>query len=521
MKKFIFSISAVSMAILTACSGNNAAAPIDETDALSDLTTVAETTGVSMADNGNNENSDSYTDHDMKALKEKFPEYFDLGTFKGLEIYVWQMAEGQYSFGIMQGTNRNKTDKELMDLKGATTEEMRAILSTYEIDKDDIFIIPWQNPISSYIPDYLIEEGMGDSAATRKDQYIEQIRSLLFDDISEEVYTVSHTVSDELTAAEIYYETWPSVPENNWGINPFRPVDTTTTAPIDTTPTENTDEYDIQIMQLTGYYFHCNNGADMFVSDNMYMKGPIVLYKYDMSGFSDGDQIRVDTYSVEESYPMGCYPEKVELIEKSGIHPIPKTVIDYLATVEEMGYYTSVTENAEININADVETILASLDYSPYTCDGLPEYKITTDDGVAYFLNISEKWVWKEDTGYEAVLTDEIISIIRSQWDTLEVSELNANTDDVSADKAINVIWSRTYGWAMGGDYVYIDSDGKIYEEHEMEEPMFSPLGACNETYSGKQFTEEELDEFLSINKDDEELQKKILSRKGIKFGKL
>ncbi len=48
---------------------------------------------------------------------------------------------------------------------------------------------------------------------------------------------------------------------------------------------------------------------------------------------------------------------------------------------------------------------------------------------------------------------------------------------------------------------------------------MFSPLGACYETYSGKRFTEEELNEFLSIDMDDEERQKEILSKKGIRFG--
>ena len=72
----------------------------------------------------------------------------------------------------------------------------------------------------------------------------------------------------------------------------------------------------------------------------------------------------------------------------------------------------------------------------------------------------------------------------------------------------------------MGSDYVYVDSDGKIYEEHEMEEPMFRPSGACNETYTGKQFTEEELNEFLSVNKEEEDRQKEVLSRMGIKFGK-
>ena len=72
----------------------------------------------------------------------------------------------------------------------------------------------------------------------------------------------------------------------------------------------------------------------------------------------------------------------------------------------------------------------------------------------------------------------------------------------------------------MGSDYVYIDSDGYNYEESEMEEPLFEPLGACEETYTGGQFTEEELNEFLEIYKDDEEGQKEMLRKKGLRFGK-
>ena len=100
-----------------------------------------------------------------------------------------------------------------------------------------------------------------------------------------------------------------------------------------------------------------------------------------------------------------------------------------------------------------------------------------------------------------------------------EVSQQDANTPDTSTNKDINVVWSNVYFWAMGSDYVYIDSDGYIYEEHEMEEPEFSPLGACDVTYSGEQFTEEELNEFLSIDINDEAGQKEVLRKKGIRFG--
>ena len=87
---------------------------------------------------------------DLDELRAKYPEYFDLSTFKGLELYVWQMAPDSYSCGLMLGTNRNKTLEELMNLNGASIAEMRAILSTYDIDEKDVFIIPWQNPVSSY-----------------------------------------------------------------------------------------------------------------------------------------------------------------------------------------------------------------------------------------------------------------------------------------------------------------------------------------------------------------------------------
>ena len=97
---------------------------------------------------------------------------------------------------------------------------------------------------------------------------------------------------------------------------------------------------------------------------------------------------------------------------------------------------------------------------------------------------------------------------------------VGGNVSDTSTDKAIKVVWSNIYYWAMGSDYVYIDSDGYIYAEHEMEEPLFSPFGACDKTYTGKKFTEEEFNAFLELKYDDEVAQKEALSKKGIKFGK-
>ena len=104
---------------------------------------------------------------ELESLEKKYPEYFGLSAFKGLELYVWQMGPGSWSCGLMEGTNRNKTNEEIWNLRGTTVEEMKRILSTYDIPDDDIFIYPFLHPASSYR--YDIDES-----------YREGLRSLFF-----------------------------------------------------------------------------------------------------------------------------------------------------------------------------------------------------------------------------------------------------------------------------------------------------------------------------------------------------
>lgn len=177
-----------------------------------------------------NDNIRSEAESDMDSLRAKYPEYFDLSTFKGLELYVWQMAPDSYSCGLMLGTNRNKTLEELMNLKGASIAEMRAILSTYDIDENDVFIIPWQNPISSYMPEYWIREKDEDpsSVEKRQQEYIDGIRHMLFDAAPNDGYVLpnstdggvdgsgSITIDIRTDVCELYLE----VLEDLWNVDP-------------------------------------------------------------------------------------------------------------------------------------------------------------------------------------------------------------------------------------------------------------------------------------------------------------
>ena len=89
---------------------------------------------------------------DLEKLKEKYPMYFGLGDFKGLEVYIWQMSDTIYQCGVLPALNRGYTDEEIWDLHKhpASIPEMRAIIDSYNIERDCVFIIPVQMPFSSY-----------------------------------------------------------------------------------------------------------------------------------------------------------------------------------------------------------------------------------------------------------------------------------------------------------------------------------------------------------------------------------
>ena len=119
---------------------------------------------------------------DLQPLRAQYPEYFDLDASAGLDVYVWQMAPDSYCFGLLPHTAspRDSTAQELLALRGAGSEQMRYILAAYALDPDDIYVIPWQNPISSYIPECWIVTENGESLEEKQAQYIETVSAILF-----------------------------------------------------------------------------------------------------------------------------------------------------------------------------------------------------------------------------------------------------------------------------------------------------------------------------------------------------
>jgi len=110
-----------------------------------------------------------------------WPQYFGLDASNGLDVYVWQMAHSSYSFGLLPHTDtpRDRICEETMSLMGTTADTMHLILSTYNIDESDIHIIPWQNPLSSYIPSLWVDT-TEENREAKYQEYIESIKEMLF-----------------------------------------------------------------------------------------------------------------------------------------------------------------------------------------------------------------------------------------------------------------------------------------------------------------------------------------------------
>jgi hypothetical protein len=80
---------------------------------------------------------------DDSELREKFSEYYAIrNDMKGVEVYIWEIADGEYRCGAMEGTNRYKQPDELTSLtkNGATIEEMKIILSSCDISREDVHV---------------------------------------------------------------------------------------------------------------------------------------------------------------------------------------------------------------------------------------------------------------------------------------------------------------------------------------------------------------------------------------------
>lgn len=117
------------------------------------LTRIPESAGLFVESTNAPDGQDLHINTDK--LRNLYPEFFDddRPPAKGIEVYVWQMAENSFSCGLMYGTNREKTDEEIWSLqnRSISIDEAKAILNECGVTKDEVIVIPIHQPYSSYM----------------------------------------------------------------------------------------------------------------------------------------------------------------------------------------------------------------------------------------------------------------------------------------------------------------------------------------------------------------------------------
>lgn len=128
-------------------------------------------------------------------LMEKHPGFFGLDASGGLDVLVCQFAPEHYSLALTEHseTPRDMTDPKMWNLDGVYAREMKEILATYPVGRDDVHIIPWQNPVSSYIADYFFFTDDKEADAERKQAYTDKILDMLFDETGTKFEVYDHS----------------------------------------------------------------------------------------------------------------------------------------------------------------------------------------------------------------------------------------------------------------------------------------------------------------------------------------
>lgn len=121
---------------------------------------------------------------DAETLKNDCPDYADLDTKHGIDVYVYQLARGHYACFLLPGGSSLESMELMSYAEGGhilTVEDARTLIASYGVPDEKVRIIGWYNPLSSYIynitPEYnavlrkmfFPEEGASETPASNEE----------------------------------------------------------------------------------------------------------------------------------------------------------------------------------------------------------------------------------------------------------------------------------------------------------------------------------------------------------------
>ena len=97
--------------------------------------------------------SDKNNEKEIKKLQEKYPHFFGLNTENGVTVYVTKLSQHNFECYLTSNTNPTDPQKVLHYDEFSSIDEMKLILSTYNLSNEEITVTPFIHCLSSYIGD--------------------------------------------------------------------------------------------------------------------------------------------------------------------------------------------------------------------------------------------------------------------------------------------------------------------------------------------------------------------------------
>ena len=97
--------------------------------------------------------SDKKNEKEIKKLQEKYPHFFGLNTENGVTVYVTKLSQHNFECYLTSNTNPTDPQKVLHYDEFSSIDEMKLILSTYNLSNEEITVTPFIHCLSSYIGD--------------------------------------------------------------------------------------------------------------------------------------------------------------------------------------------------------------------------------------------------------------------------------------------------------------------------------------------------------------------------------
>ena len=108
--------------------------------------------------------SDKNTKKEIKKLQEKYPHFFNLDDSDGLTVYVTALGADNYRWYLSSNKTPVDPQKIMSFSEFSQTDETPLILSVYNINDEDIEVVPFQHKLSSF----LWEKGEQDAEYLRR-----------------------------------------------------------------------------------------------------------------------------------------------------------------------------------------------------------------------------------------------------------------------------------------------------------------------------------------------------------------